>query len=148
MSIKKGYSIAVAVALFTAASATFAADTRATWKGTIPVTGEKHSEAQLKKMAKISQAEATKAALAVVPGKSKKVESIELEAENGYLVYTFDIKVKGKEGIEEVLVDAGDGKVLAQEHEGAAAEAREKKEEAHEKGGKSRSEKSEKSERK
>lgn len=62
-----------------------------------------------------------------------RLESMELEREKGKLMYSFDIKVPGKSGIEEVNVDALDGRVLAVEHESAAAEAREAKAERAEK---------------
>src|SRR3954453_19283438 len=103
---------------------------KAAWKGSIKVEG-KHSQAELKKMAKIRESEATKKALAAVEAKAgdKKAGEAELEVENGYLIYAVDVKVKGKDGVEEILVDAGDGKVLAHEHETAAAEEKEKKEE-------------------
>ena len=49
----------------------------------------------------------------------------ELEVEDGCLVYSFDIKVAGKSGAEEVMVDAGNGKVLSRKHESAMKEAAE-----------------------
>jgi len=116
------------------AGATRAADkgeaAKAAWKGSIKVEG-KHSQAELKKMAKIRESDAKKKALAAVEGKAgdKKAGEAELEVENGYLIYAVDVKVKGKDGVEEILVDAGDGKVLAHEHESGAAEEKEKKEE-------------------
>jgi uncharacterized membrane protein YkoI len=55
----------------------------------------------------------------------------ELEVEHGCLVYSFDIRVTGKDGVEEVLIDAGSGKVLFHEHENSrqeqAEQAKEKK---------------------
>ena len=54
----------------------------------------------------------------------------ELEIEHGCLVYSFDIRVSGRNGVEEVLVDAGTGKVLSHAYESAKQEAAEK---AHEK---------------
>ena len=63
----------------------------------------------------------------------KKITEGGLEVENGYLIYSFDFKVKGKKGIQEIIVDAGSGKVLGQAHESDAAEAKEKKDEAKEK---------------
>lgn len=97
------------------------------WKGTIPITG-KHSDAELQQMAKISKDDAQKTALAAVkaPDANKKVLGGELEAEHGYLIWAFDIQVTGKKGEQEVLVDAGDGKLLAQMHETQAAEEKEK----------------------
>ena len=62
------------------------------------------SQAALRKEAKIAEADARKTALAAVPG--GKVQSHELERENGKLIYSYDIKVAGKSGIEEVNVDA------------------------------------------
>jgi uncharacterized membrane protein YkoI len=99
------------------------------WTGTIQVTG-KHSNAELAKMAKVSMADAENTALAAVEAKDadKKVKGRELEVEHGYLIYSFDIKVTGKKGIEEVNVDAGTGKVLAREHESPGTETKEKRE--------------------
>jgi uncharacterized membrane protein YkoI len=86
------------------------------------------SQASLRKEAKITEAEARKTALAAVPG--GKVQSHELERENAKLIYSYDIKVAGKSGIEEVNVDAMTGAIVAQEHEDAKTEAKEKKAEA------------------
>ena len=86
------------------------------------------SQAALRKEAKIAEADARKTALAAVPG--GKVQSHELERENGKLIYSYDIKVAGKSGIEEVNVDAMTGAIVAHEHEDAKAEAKEKKAEA------------------
>lgn len=81
------------------------------------------TQAQLMRQAKISKAVATKTALSKVPG--GKVKSSEIERENGKLIYSFDIKVAGKSGIEEINVDAITGDVVAHEHETAKAEKRE-----------------------
>ena len=89
---------------------------------------EATSQAALRKEAKIAEAAARKTALAAVPG--GKVQSHELERENGRLIYSYDIKVAGKSGIEEVNVDAKTGEIVAHEHEDAKTEAREKKAEA------------------
>ena len=100
--------------------------------GTAVATAQKpESQAALKKEAKIAEADARKTALAAVPG--GKVQSHELERENGKLIYSYDIKVAGKSGIEEVNVDAMTGAIVAQQHEDAKAEAKEKKAEAKEK---------------
>jgi Predicted membrane protein len=53
------------------------------------------------------------------------VSSEELERENGHLIYSFDVKVPGKSGIQEVNVNALSGKVLGVHHEGPAAEKKE-----------------------
>jgi predicted lipoprotein with Yx(FWY)xxD motif len=85
------------------------------------------SKDELAAMAKISQADAQKAALASFKGSSKAtVKEGELEAEHGCLIYSFDIAIEGKSGVQEVEVDAGNGKVLSNKHESAASEAAEK----------------------
>ncbi len=73
---------------------------------------------------KISKEAATRAALAVVPG--GRVQTAELETEHQRLVWSFDIKVPGKPGIEEVQVSAITGKVVVHEHESPAKETAEK----------------------
>ena len=79
--------------------------------------------AALAKEAKITLAAARTTALAKVP--KGKVTSEELERENGKLIYTFDIQVAGRSGVEEVNVDAIDGKVVGVEHESARTEKQE-----------------------
>ena len=54
-----------------------------------------------------------------------KVESEELEKEHGKLIYSFDLKVPGKSGVEEVQVDAMTGKLVNTHHETASAEHKE-----------------------
>lgn len=61
--------------------------------------------AQYVKLAKITLDQARAAALAAVPG---TVTSIQLEDKDGYLVYEVEI------GNQEVIIDAGTGKVLYQ----------------------------------
>ena len=88
--------------------------------------------AQLAAEAKVSKADATKSALALVPGGT--VKSTELERENGKLVYSFDIATKGKSGIDEVQIDAISGAQVGKvEHESPKAEKAEEKAEAKEK---------------
>jgi uncharacterized membrane protein YkoI len=53
-------------------------------------------------------------AKARVPGQITKAE---LEREDGVLLYSFDIKVAGRDGITEVHVDAATGAILAVEEE-------------------------------
>lgn len=77
----------------------------------------------LKAKVKIEEAVAAKTAMARVP--KGAIESVELERENGKLMYSYDIKVPGKSGIEEVNIDAVTGKVLSQEHETPAMEKKE-----------------------
>jgi hypothetical protein len=86
--------------------------------------------ASLPALATVSQADAERTALASLKTSAPTtVTERELELEHGCLVYSFDIKVAGKDGIEEVLIDAGTGKVLSHEHESAKREAAEKTEE-------------------
>ena len=81
------------------------------------------TQAELLRQAKVSKGVATKTALAKVPG--GKIRSSEIEREHGKLIYSFDIKVAGKSGIEEINVDAITGAVLAHEHEAMVAEKQE-----------------------
>ena len=87
----------------------------------------KLTDIQMKKMAKISMADALSTATQLV-GKSKlhKVMSKELEVEDGCLLYSFDLQLHSAKGVEEVFIDAISGKVLSQKHETPAAEAAEK----------------------
>jgi uncharacterized membrane protein YkoI len=86
-------------------------------KGTIKVEGSPSLE-ELKKKIKITQPDAEKAALKAVGAKDgMKVIDSELEIEQGFLIYSIDVKVAGKGGLEEVWVDAGSGKVLARIHD-------------------------------
>lgn len=80
-------------------------------------------QAALRAQAKISEDSARAIALREVP--TGKVRSAELEREHGRLIYSFDVGVAGKSGVEEVNVDARTGAVVAHEHESAAAERRE-----------------------
>lgn len=86
----------------------------------------KEEKAGMLKLATITSAAATATALTKVRG--GKVQSAEIEKEGGKLVYSFDIKVAGKSGIDEVLVDAMTGAVISVVHETAAEEAKEAKE--------------------
>lgn len=89
---------------------------------------------ELASLAKVSQSDAQAAALATFKDRSKAaVKEAELEAEHGCLVYSFDITVSGKSGVQEVQVDAGNGKVLSSKHESPKAEAAEKAKEKAEK---------------
>ena len=73
-------------------------------------------------LAKISQADAEKTAIASIKAQTEKTTEGELEVEHGCLVYSFDIRVSGKSGIQEVIVDAGTGKILSHKHETAKQE--------------------------
>jgi len=91
-------------------------------------TQKSNVPADLAKEAKVSLEDARKTALAAVPG--GKIQSEELEREKGKLVYSFDIKVGKKSGIEEVGVDAMTGKIIEKKHESAKSEAAEEKADA------------------
>ena len=106
-----------------------AAETTTTTK-TVKKTTVVESQADLQKEAKITMAKAREIALAKVKG--GKIESGEIERENGKLIYSFDIKTS-KPGITEVNVNAMTGKVVDVHTENAAKEAAEKKQEAKEK---------------
>jgi uncharacterized membrane protein YkoI len=81
--------------------------------------------------AKIKETEARATALAQV--KNGTVRSEELERERGHLIYSYDIEVARKSGIDEVNVDAMTGKVIAKTHESPTAERKEADAEAKEK---------------
>jgi uncharacterized membrane protein YkoI len=76
----------------------------------------------LLKRATISADSATRVAAAAVP--NGKVTKGELEEEKGKLIYSFDITVPGKKGVEEIHVDPTTGAVIGREHEGDEEEAR------------------------
>jgi uncharacterized membrane protein YkoI len=81
----------------------------------------KEEKSGLLAQAKVTDATARAAALAKVPGGA--IVEAEIEEEKGKLIYSYDIKIGGKDGLEEVTVDARTGAVLSVEHESAAAEA-------------------------
>lgn len=85
------------------------------------------SDSAMAAEAKISMAAAKATALAKVPGGT--IKSSELEREHGKLIYSFDISVPGKSGIQEVNVDAISGKVISSSHEGTKSEQKEQKQE-------------------
>jgi uncharacterized membrane protein YkoI len=68
---------------------------------------------RLKSLARITPEQAQSAALAQVPGTVKKVE---LENEDGNVVY--GVEIKTAKGESDVKVDAGDGRVLHVEQDG------------------------------
>ncbi|HYV28248.1 MAG TPA: PepSY domain-containing protein [Candidatus Eisenbacteria bacterium] len=82
--------------------------------------------AKLEAQAKVSRADAEKAALAKVPGGT--IKEGELEKEKGKLIWSFDISIPGSADIKEVQVDANSGEVVSVETETPAKEAKEKKE--------------------
>ena len=134
--------IAVAVAI--AATTTVAGAQGTTYKSTAKsatqasTTAKPHkrakkaeTQAELQKEAKISEATARATALKEVPNGT--VKSSELEREHGKLIYSYDITVPGKTGIDEVNVNAIDGSVVAKQHETPKSEKKEAVQEAKEK---------------
>ena len=134
--------IAVAVAI--AATTTVAGAQGTTYKTTAKpatqasTTAKPHkrtrkaeTQATLQKEAKISEATARATALKEVPNGT--VKSSELERENGKLIYSYDITVPGKTGIDEVNVNAIDGTIVAKQHETPKSEKKEAVQEAKEK---------------
>jgi len=85
-------------------------------------------EIALRATAKVTEDSARAIALKAVPG--SKVKEGELEKEKGKLIWSFDLKVAGKKGVEEVQVDAITGKIVSKEHESDAKEAKEATDEA------------------
>ena len=80
--------------------------------------------AELRRMAKISSKDAeARAVLSVAPNKVNAVMSSDVEVVNGCLAYPFDLRFANKGGVEEVIVDAGDGKILSSEYEPPAGGA-------------------------
>ena len=92
--------------------------------------GPASARSQSTSRAKVSVKAARATALRKVPG--GKVRSAELEREHGKLIYSFDIHVPGKSGIEEVQVSAINGKVVSMAHEKPKAERKETRQEKHE----------------
>lgn len=80
--------------------------------------------AKLAKLATVKESDAAAMALKLVPGSS--INALELENEDGHLNYSFDMKTAGKDGIDEVNIDAKTGKQVGKiGHEGSADEAKE-----------------------
>lgn len=77
----------------------------------------------LASQARVTKDSAQKLALAQVPG--GRVKSAELEREHGKLIWSFDIGVAGKTGIDEVQIDAVTGALVSNVHETPAMESAE-----------------------
>ena len=80
------------------------------------------SSAEMQSMAKVSADQAKKTALGAVKTKGT-IGTGGLAVEDGCLVYSYNVETAGKSGAEQVLVDAGNGKVLKTEREGAVSNA-------------------------
>jgi len=95
-------------------------------KGSIRINNK--DEAQVAEMAKISMDSAMNEALKQVQGKVLKVE---LENENGFLVYGVEI-AKPDHEIVDVKVDAGNGKILKIDQDNDEGHEREDSDNGHE----------------
>jgi len=104
--------LAVVAALAVAGSS---ARAQATYKRQIPDS--------LVKAAKITEAAAAETAQKRVP--KATIASVELERENGRLIYSYDMTTKGKSGVDEVNVDAVTGKIISVAHESPVTEKKE-----------------------
>ena len=83
----------------------------------------KEDKPGLLKKAKVTSDVAIKTAQGKVPGAT--IASAEIENEKGKLIYSFDMKTAGKDGIDEVNVDAMTGAVISVAHESSKDEAKE-----------------------
>ena len=73
------------------------------------------TQAELQKEAKMTMADARAMALKEAPGAT--IQAGEIEREGGKLIYSFDMKVAGKSGIDEVNIDAMTGTLVGKQHE-------------------------------
>jgi len=82
------------------------------------------SQAELASMARVTSKDAEARAIAsVAPNKVNSVMSSGVEVVNGCLAWPFDLRFANKGGVQEVMVDAGDGKILSSEYEPPAGGA-------------------------
>lgn len=86
------------------------------------------TQAELQKQARMTMKDARALAEKTVPGAT--IQAGEIERENGKLIYSFDMKIAGKSGIDEVNIDAMTGKLVSKHHESPADEAKEAKADA------------------
>ncbi len=81
-----------------------------------PARGTSHAE--LVSMARVTLKDAEARAIAsAAPNKVVSVMSSDVEVVNGCLAWPFDLRFANKGGVQEVMVDAGDGKILSSEYE-------------------------------
>lgn len=91
-----------------------------------PVKGT--AKEQLRGLARVSEAKALTTAIAAMRTKADvRVKSSELEIEDGCLVWSFDLRIGTIPGVQEVLIDAGNGRMLSSQHESPEKEADERK---------------------
>ena len=71
---------------------------------------------ELTRLARVRQEEAAKTAIAsLAPAKPSDVISSDVESFEGCLAWPFTLRLPGKKGVQEIFVDAGDGKVVRSE---------------------------------
>jgi uncharacterized membrane protein YkoI len=129
---KTGIVIGIAVATVLAIGGLAVSSQQSKLTGSIAVKGT--DEAGYADMAKVSLDGAVQSAIQAVPGKVLKVE---LEDEDGYLVYGVEI-AKADRQIADVKIDAGNGKLLKIDKDRKDADEREEaegSENEHEEGG-------------
>ena len=74
------------------------------------------SPEELNRLARVTQQEAAGTAVSSLsPLKAQDVISSDVEAFEGCLAWPFTLRIPGKKGVQEVFVDAGDGKVVRSE---------------------------------
>jgi hypothetical protein len=72
----------------------------------------------LSRMARITQRDAEKrAAAAIAPRRASSVMTSDVEVDDGCLVWSFDLRFDGTSGFQEVIIDAGDGKILSSRYD-------------------------------
>ena len=91
-------------------------------------THKHETQADLQREAKMTMADARAMALHTVPNAS--IQDGEIEREGGKLIYSFDMKVPGKSGIDEVNIDAMTSKLVSHQHETPKDERAESKADA------------------
>ncbi|MFI5197802.1 MAG: SgcJ/EcaC family oxidoreductase [Thermoanaerobaculia bacterium] len=85
-----------------------------------PTRGASHDE--LVSMVRVTSQDAEARAIAsVAPNKVASVIESGVEVVNGCLAWPFDLRFANKGGVQEVIVDAGDGKILSSEYEPPAS---------------------------
>lgn len=90
----------------------------------------KEAKAGLLARARVTPDSARRLALAQVANGA--IDEEEIEEEHGKLVYSFDIKVRGRRGVEEVQIDALSGAMVSHEHETPRQAAQERAADARE----------------
>ena len=90
----------------------------------------KEAKAGMLARARVTPDSARRLALAQVA--NGVIDEEEIEEEHGKLVYSFDIRVRGRRGVEEVQIDALSGAMVSHEHETPRQAARERAADARE----------------